>query len=651
MKDLSWYWHRLRAMSSGEILLHARKKLRQRVDARWQPDPGQVQFTPDSRSPQLPSVERANEEIRDALAALSLKLQKGRWGAFGHLDLHVDLPPRWHKDYLAGVDLKTDASSFQLNHRALPAGCDVKLIWELSRWHQPLQLAQAAYVLGDHEAGRLCVGLLKDWVRHNPAFKGWNWTSALESGMRLIQFYWIDGLLAGCGGRYDSDLTELRRAILPAHARFTWRHRSFGSSANNHLLGELTGLMMAVTRWPELREWCVGQEELKRAWEAEVLAQFHTDGGNKEQALNYQLFSFEFAWQGRKALLDAGGTVGGLVETRLADAARFFWEVQARHEAWDYGDSDSATVSPVFLGETGVISQWYAWVEGKRGGQGIRYWLGDPPDFKPGLSIGAEPRHAIPLRGWFHYPRTGIACLSSGLWWLRWDLSPLGYLSTAAHGHLDALHLSIWWNKTAFVIDPGTGAYYGDVGLRTWLASRTAHNAPCPKRVPEWPRRMGPFLWREHHSSPDVVPEGADSVRGGLDLDGLRIERSVSSGDGGSSWRVTDRCLGRNGEALAFTVRWQFAPGTRFRVRGPRSWTAVRNDQQMDIEVSADWADVQLHELASEEGNPPTDGRWEGWVSPAFRKVVRAPYLLLGAGPDPGRSCVFTTSFLGSSRS
>jgi len=28
-------------------------------------------------------------------------------------------------------------------------------------------------------------------------------------------------------------------------------------------------------------------------------------------------------------------------------------------------------------------------------------------------------------------------------WILRWDLSPLGYLSTAAHGHANALHFHL----------------------------------------------------------------------------------------------------------------------------------------------------------------------------------------------------------------
>ena len=54
---------------------------------------------------------------------------------------------------------------------------------------------------------------------------------------------------------------------------------------------------MATARWPELAKCGASLEELRRLWEHEVLAQVAEDGGNKEQALNYQLFSWEFCWQ------------------------------------------------------------------------------------------------------------------------------------------------------------------------------------------------------------------------------------------------------------------------------------------------------------------------------------------------------------------
>ena len=176
---------------------HARKKLFQFADGRRERDWASVRLESSGVFPKLPPREQAPEELRTALRRDVDDILRGHWKAFGHLELKVDDPPKWHCDYLAGQDLVTTRSAFQLNHRTLPEGADIKLIWELSRWQQLVRLAQAAYVLGDERAGRKCVAWLEDWVTHNPPYRGWNWTSALEAGMRLIQFAWIDALLNG----------------------------------------------------------------------------------------------------------------------------------------------------------------------------------------------------------------------------------------------------------------------------------------------------------------------------------------------------------------------------------------------------------------------------------------------------------------------
>ena len=352
MSKLQWYWGRLRAMGPAEIAANLRRKLFQWSDEQELPDCSSAPLRTDERPafPRLPAADSAPLAVREALQRDARDILAGRWKAFGHLQINVDDPPRWHKDYHAGEDLTTDEFAFKLNHRELRAGADIKLIWELSRWHQLVRLAMAAYVLEDGPAARKCVAWLADWAERNPPYRGWNWTSALEVGMRLVQFTWIDALLdarAEAGG-YKAETARLRREILPAHVRYAWRYRSFGSSANNHLLGELTGLILAVVRWPDLARWAVPLDGLQKLWEREVLAQFAGDGGNREQALNYHLFSLEFCRQTQAALRETGRAISTEVEERVCRAEDFFWNIQVETEAWDYGDSDNGFVTPFF---------------------------------------------------------------------------------------------------------------------------------------------------------------------------------------------------------------------------------------------------------------------------------------------------------------
>ena len=71
-------------------------------------------------------------------------------------------------------------------------------------------------------SGEHCLDWLEDWVANNPPY---------------IAFTWIDAFLTAFEGQNPGDLAKrlakLRADILPAHAWFTWRHRTFGSSANN----------------------------------------------------------------------------------------------------------------------------------------------------------------------------------------------------------------------------------------------------------------------------------------------------------------------------------------------------------------------------------------------------------------------------------
>lgn len=661
MSKLRWYWHRLQAMSPSEMGSHVRKKLRQAADGRGLPDWTPVRLERSGVFPGLPKSAEAPGVLRDALRRDADLILKGHWKAFGHLDLRVDDPPKWHCDYLAGRELATRESAFQLNHRDLPAGTDVKLIWELSRWHALVRLAMAAFVLGDGHAGAKCVEWLEDWVKHNPPYRGWNWTSALESGMRLVQFTWIDALLRGGpaaaeNAELNARLTALAREVLPAHAWFTWRYRSFGSSANNHLIGELAGLIVASARWPGLVKWCGTLDELQERWEHEVIAQFAEDGGNREQALNYHLFSWEFCWQAREALVGAGRKVSTEVERRLVQAARFYWEVQVRREPWDYGDSDSALVTPFLVGAQPFCEEWSRWFERATPAGALDYWLGSPPEFRPPLGRGA-PAHATSVGGWWLYQETGIAFADLGSWWLRWDVSPLGYLKTAAHGHLDELHLSIWRNGVALVIDPGTGAYYGNRDLRSWLASRSAHNGPCPGGE-EIPRRLGPFLWDRLPDRPTCHAESADSLAAEFRVSRHRMRRRVSRVGAGDGWTVEDQLIQPSGEMapVEFTVRWQFAPGTRLKRHGERRFQICRDAESIGIEVGDEWSEVLLieendHDTRRRVAANALEAEHAGTVSSAFRKTEWAPFLKLMARPKPGGTCVFRTTFLASPRS
>ena len=623
--QLLWRWHRLRAMGPGEVMLHLQKKVRQKRDKDFvlrNGHTGHFTFRP-AEYPRLPGREEAPEVLKEELRVRRSEILAGRWKAFGRLELQMDDPPRWSRDYLAGVEVEARESAFKLNHRQLPGGADIKLVWELGRWHELVRLAQCAWILSDQEAGGKCLDWLEDWVEQNPPYRGWHWTSALEVGMRLVAFVWMDALLSG-EPAWGERLERLRAKILPAHVRYAWRYRSFGSSANNHLIGELAGMILALARFPGLEEWAAPLEKMQALWEREVLLQFAPDGGNREQAQNYHLYSWEFCWHTRAALLSRGCKISEAVEERLLRAAEFFCAVQAGGDAWDYGDSDNAFVLPVFLRAESGFAEWRAWMAGLAS-PAIEYWCGEMPRVARAGVGGGEK--------WTHFQESGYAVVERGEWFLRFDVSPLGYLATAAHGHLDALHLSVWHGGKALVVDPGTGAYYSDAALRNYLAGWDAHNGPHPPRL-DYPRRAGPFLWACSHDQPVVHSPAPGSMSATLKIPNGEMQREVQFLAGENGWKLEDTFRPANGGGQ-FLVHWQFPPGAELERAGDGEFRLVCGAAQLGIRLDERWSRAETRVAGSE---------FAGTCSPAFRQIEKGPFLRLHW--DGNEPAVLSTTFL-----
>jgi hypothetical protein len=619
---LAWYWRRLRAMGAGEMASRVRVKIRQRADKNGPPDFSKLPIAPGD-FPKLPGPLNAPTEVRDALERDTKDILAGRWKFFGHLPLQVDRPPKWQFDYLVKRDFQSSASAFTLDHRAQPDGGDIKVIWELSRWSQLVRLAMAAYVLRDAVAGITCVDWLVDWQKKNPAYTGLNWTSPLETGLRLIQFTWIDALLTTAGFE-KARLADVRKTLLPQHYWYTARYLSFGSSANNHLLGELAGLAFSLARFPALAPLGPDMDQLHRALEREILLQFAPDGGNREQALSYHLFSWELAFHAELALGSTGHPISSDVSERLRKAAHFYATVKMPNDPWEYGDSDNAAVTPFEIDSAQHADEFRRWFTGGDSSPALKFWL---PNFDTG----------VPRNGWSIFQDSGYAVFRQQLWQARADASELGYLATAAHGHLDALHFSLWRNGAPIVIDPGTGAYYADKKLRDHLSSWQAHNGPHFSARTDFPKRYGTFLWGKAHPKP-ILAYNHETVSAEIEMHGCMLRRHVRLD--GAAWEVRDESKFLTGEADPATlgdmrVHWHFAPGTRLEKISEHDFRLATPTGAVKITLQ-NWR-------VGKWANPSADAAQNDYdliCSPAFRAVTHGPILHLQETLDSLEACV-----------
>lgn len=580
----AWYAQRLRAMSVGEIgrrVMERCERLREptalKKVAREAWDGTFTDF------PKLPWRESVPPELRKQLASDAEKLVRGEWQLFGWKNVEVGAPPCWHRDAMLGVVIDPDIPSRKLDHRHLEHDADARVIWEINRWSEMTRMAMHSALNGDVHAIRVSQLWLEDWCERNTPGHGINWTSPLEAALRLMNFCWFDALVRGCN---DPELArrqdELTARIVPVHAWWIWKRRSFGSSANNHLIGELAALVMAITRWPSLSRSISSAQRVWKLLEREILRQFATDGGNKEQALHYHLFAWEMCWHAGKA---ADGLKGDVLE-RLTQAAQFFVDVVETPDAWDFGDSDDAQVLPLALKRSNAVAEFRGWLLNRGEGAGLRFWLGEPPK---GVKAAMRSK-------WLAHEDSGLAVWRDARWTVRADASPLGLGSMAAHGHLDAMHVSLWFEQHALVIDPGTGAYYSDPALRARLASWGAHNAPVPVSGRTTPQRMGSFLWSKHHEKPSQkIINGICSMS--FACEGLRVQRAVHATQ--EHVEICDDV----GQIAPHVVTWQLAPGWRIEKNLPNGFACHLADSA-PVYVTLNGDGIEQTEMVECEASP-----------------------------------------------
>ena len=601
MGAIGWYVRRLSVMRPSEVFGHLRKAVfRVRDSSEYlvsssagEPRPIAYPSPPEKRLLSARYCESIVEEADDLIS--------GKWVLFRDISLHVDSPPQWQKDYLSREDIFDNRPFRYLNHRTLK-DADIKVVWDLNRWTQIVRIAQAAYVTEEPHYGETVTRWLEDWVEVNPPFRGWNWTSALESAIRLINFAWIEALLEN---RIDE---ALRDAIVMPHSRYTWRHRSSGSSANNHRLGELAGLIVAKCRWQNSEKGTPKIEELKALFEREILSQFSEDGGNKEQAFHYHLFSFEFIIHAYFSLLSLGIEFRPEVLERIRSTASFIVNMQSPDMRWDFGDSDDAVLVPFGDQIPTSLHTWSDWLERLPGSDGPTQWLGTEP-----FSVSKKGD------GWYVAEQSGYAVFRDDDWFVRLDGSPLGYLSIAAHAHLDAMHASFWFRSHALIVDPGTGTYFFDSQTRQRLADETAHNGPVVGTIPMADRR-GVFLWLDHHPTPTIWQGEDRDVFVQSDHHEVSRRRRIRPTEDG--WVVED--VVQSTVLSPVSISWHFAPEVGVEQVNAHTFRLTCYEAVLWLRVDSSWKKVSLDASSL--------------VSPSFRVLTTGSAInLVGEsnGPRP----------------
>lgn len=582
---IHWLLRRLSCMSPAEVVYRFQQSATTRLEAA-----GLLAVTA-KQAPQRLASEAAyfapEVVCKSAYLDEADRILAGNVPLFSCSEFSVGPTPSWNTDPLTGTTAPSGfGPKLPITNRQVVG--DIKHIWELNRHLHLVRLAQAFLISRDHRYLSGLANSLSSWLDQCPPMRGPNWSSALELGIRLINWSLIWRMLGGWNSELFSltEHTTLRQRWLDsiyAHCAFIRRHVSRHSSANNHLIGELAGLYAASRTWPCWPDSIGWSQFAKGELEREIAAQYTPDGVNREQATAYHVFATEF--------LVLAGIYGSITDDPFTPSywgslnrAQHFLEA-IRNASGDtpmFGDADDGIVwrlepkegenrpdqllsllNTLFGDSRTITSDTARWLTGN-------------------LARDIAPRFATDktANSW-SFPEGGYLIFGSNFGSPEEikgivDCGALGYLGIAAHGHADALSLVLSVNGQECLVDPGTFSYWNELKWRDYFRGTSAHNTLRVDGVDQ-SVSGGRFMWtrkancaiRSAPTSPELF-EFSGSHDGYERLeDAVTHRRNVWFSSTEQRLEVEDSARG-NSEHL-FEQFWHFAPDIRVTPEGTNS--------------------------------------------------------------------------------
>jgi hypothetical protein len=473
---------------------------------------------------------RVPGEARAAVLEAADRLMKGEWEVLGMARTDLEHPD-WFYDPLTGRRSSPDRYAFRINHRVEEQTGNIKQVWELSRLQHLTLLATAWFFSHDNAYARRVDEQLRSWWRENPFLSGVHWTSGIEIGIRLISLAWIRRLLdewPGAADQFENDGLAVRQ--IRWHQQYLAAFRSRGSSANNHVVAEAAGQLVASCAFPWFPESASWREQSARLLECELARNTFASGIGRELASGYHCFVAELgllaaveaeasdrplsasAWQRLCAMTDSAAA---LLDGRLRPPRQ--------------GDDDEGRA---LLLDAPAAGRWPSLLAlGEASFGRLDWWPPAQADARSSLvrTMIHEKRKIAdrPAQRPSRFADAGITVLrtSSGRApeiWCRCDGGPHGYPSIAAHAHADALSVEVRYDGVDILADPGAYCYHGEPEWRSYFRSTIAHNTV------ELDGRSqssdgGPFLWLRHANGREIETlDDGDVARWTAEHDGYQ---------------------------------------------------------------------------------------------------------------------------------
>lgn len=478
--------------------------------------------------------------------------------------LVADPSLEWNRDprsgYLWPLDYHRDIKLMRTD------GSDIRVVWELNRLGHFITLGHAYELTKDERFTAAFMQQLRSWTEQNPYNYGPNWQCAMEVALRAINLIAAREMF-----RESAQLdTEFLLTLFQQHGSYIRRNLEFSYIAtSNHYLSDVAGLLWLGVMVPELRDakrWRdFGLRELLREMDKQVLP----DGADFEASTGYHRFVTELFLYSFLICRENGISIERRYWNKLR-AMLLYIRAYLRPDGLAplIGDTDGGQFLPLQ----------------HRHADDHRYLLEVAADLldDPALRDVETSSKA--------FPDAGIYIMRHEDLYLCFNASDAGINGRGSHGHNDALSIELSAGGHAFIVDPGTYVYTGDLQRRHDFRSTAYHSTVKIDGVEQNTiERDMPFVIGNearprvlHWDENKIVAEHYGYQR---ITNPVIHRRTVTFNKPDRSWLIEDEFLGDAVDHL-FEVRFHFAP--RLEVNTDKTSIAIRvPDTDLTLNVAS----------------------------------------------------------------
>jgi uncharacterized heparinase superfamily protein len=211
----------------------------------------------------------------------------------GSGDMYLGEKIDWHRDFKTGT--RWNPADYCKDIPIVKGdGSDIKVPWELSRFHHLTTLGKAYWFTSEERYVKEFIDEINDWIDNNPVYFGVNWSCTMDVAIRITN--WILGYYFFKNSKCISDefLLKFLKSML-AHGRFIRDNLEWSEElTSNHYLSNVTGLIYLGMIFPEFKGASEWREFSVRELMSEMDKQVYEDGVDFESSISYHRLALEF---------------------------------------------------------------------------------------------------------------------------------------------------------------------------------------------------------------------------------------------------------------------------------------------------------------------------------------------------------------------